>query len=104
LSDTPLWKYLPQLQGAYLHDFTRAYEAHLAAGEILRLANASLPEMAEDAKARRKMLLEIPFNIIVDERNKALDAFVVGWLRHRGGNFDPAARPSAVGGGDTKGT
>lgn len=84
-----LWELLPRLDGAYMHQFEEAYELHQAAGRILQSANtpaAQLQGLTPEQVAQRAALLKIPFQLIVNERNKALDAFCAAWIRLRGQN------------------
>lgn len=72
-----------------MHQFEEAYELHQAAGRILQSANtpaAQLQGLTPEQVAQRAALLKIPFQLIVNERNKALDAFCAAWIRLRGQN------------------
>ena len=67
-----------------MHHFEEAYELHQAAGRILQAANALPPAgVSPEQTAQRSALLKIPFKLIVNERNKALDVFCAAWIRLR---------------------
>jgi hypothetical protein len=99
LSD--LWELYPHLDGAYITLFEDAFKAHQAAGTILRIANApasSLPELSPGQLAQRTAILKIPFKILVNERNKALDDFCRAWVKLRSAN-EPSPQQLPMGRG-----
>ena len=74
----------PISDGLYLTQFTDAYELHRAASAIRMARNASPPQgMPPEIHTQRKAILDISTQLLVNRRNKALDAFCTAWLRHR---------------------
>ena len=77
--------------GVRLDAFLQAYELHRAAAASLRFrADNSLDSTKSDSAYRqREALLEIISQLLINERNKQLDLFVVSWAKARNLQLSP---------------
>ncbi len=73
-----LYPNLPDHQ--YITEFEQAYELHIAAGASRLMRNRQVDPAAMQ---QRRALLDIITEMLVNERNKALDKFCTSWLKYR---------------------
>lgn len=72
-------------QGVNLTAFTKAYDLQRAVAETLRIkATASVDSsLSTEQSSRRQAILEIVCQLLIKERNLALDEFCASWLKSR---------------------